>query len=264
MLYTDQLGRVVSLSKTPQRIVSLVPSQTELLVDLGLENNLVGVTKFCVHPKGLKKRVPVIGGTKKVHVEKIQDLSPDIIICNKEENTKAIVEDCETIAPVWVSDITTLEDALRMVKLLGDLLQKQSHSNSIVSGILEAKTKFELNLKKHRNLRVLYLIWKNPYMAAGSDTFINSLLQMNGFFNVMNEERYPEVNETHFEKTDVVFLSSEPFPFKEEHAKALQDLIKKPVLIVDGEFFSWYGSRLTKAFTYFNILQEQLSEIVEP
>jgi len=261
MKFLDQMGREVQVSGPLLKIVSLVPSQTELLVDLGLQSNLVGVTKFCVHPKDLKKKVSVVGGTKNIRIEKIKSLAPDIIICNKEENTKEIVEVCESIAPVWVSDISSLEDAIQMIELLGDMFQKQTEALRIISSIKTAYQKFISFQINYPSLKVIYLIWQKPYMAAGKQTFIDALLKLNGFTNVITEARYPEVSDSTILKCDVVLLSSEPFPFKESHAIELEAKIKKPVLVVDGEYFSWYGSRLSKAFTYFENLQKQLSEI---
>lgn len=261
MRVVDQLGREIRISTTPKRIVSLVPSQTELLVDLGLQSNLIGITKFCVHPVELRNEITVVGGTKNIRFEKIKNLSPDIIICNKEENTQDIVKSCETIAPVWVSDISNFDEALQMIVLLGELFQKQAKAREIISGIIRAKKKFTSSQVIGTNLKVIYLIWQRPYMAAGRQTFINTLLNLNGFINVVTQNRYPEVTTSQFEECDIVLLSSEPFPFNETHAKEVQHITKKPVLVVDGEYFSWYGSRLAEAFPYFNSLQRKLSEL---
>ena len=113
----DQLGTQHTFEKTPLRIVSLVPSQTELLYDLGLEDNIVGITKFCVHPFHFKATKTIVGGTKTIKFDKIKALQPDIIICNKEENTKEIVEELSQICPVWVTDILMIEDNLQMRRI---------------------------------------------------------------------------------------------------------------------------------------------------
>src|SRR5690554_158672 len=144
MEITDLLNRKISLSKTPQRIISLVPSQTELLVDMGLEDSLVGITKFCVHPKHLRKTKTVVGGTKKVHLPKVKNLQPDIIICNKEENTAEMVVELSAIAPVWVSDINSVSDCLRMISDFGKIFEKTKEALQLIAAIEKAKTDFEL------------------------------------------------------------------------------------------------------------------------
>ncbi len=253
MIY-DQLQRQLNIAHPPKRIVSLVPSQTELLVDLGLKDRLVGVTKFCVHPKELRKEVTVVGGTKEVHFDKISDLQPDIVICNKEENTKEIVATLEPIAPVWVSDISTIEDNNEMIQLLGNLFQAQEKARAIIDDINREFENFSSFIKDKPSKKVAYLIWKNPYMAAGTDTFINSLLQLNKFQNILTETRYPEVTIAQLENASTVLLSSEPFPFGEKHISELSEKINADIRLVDGEYFSWYGSRLKAAFQYFKKL----------
>lgn len=250
----DQLGRKLKFSKPPKRIISLVPSQTELLVDLGLRENLVGATKFCVHPEDLRKKVTIVGGTKKVNYKKIEALHPDIIICNKEENTQEIVESLSLIAPVWVSDIFTFEDTLLMIRKLGIIFNVTENAEVICKYIENAKSDF---IKSHTSKKksVYYVIWKNPYMVAGQTTFINELLKLNNFINLSEENsRYPEVAISNLKKADLVLLSSEPFPFKEKDRKELEKQLKTEVLLVDGEYFSWYGSRLKYSFNYFKSL----------
>ena len=252
----DQLHRVLEFPETPKRIISLVPSQTELLVDLGLKSQLVGITKFCVHPRSLLSDVKIVGGTKSIHLDKIEDLKPDIIICNKEENTKEIVDSCSTIAPVWVSDIYTVQDSLAMIYLLATLFEKEGQGRKIIDTIENELTSFRSFMATKLEKKVVYLIWKNPYMAAGKQTFINNLLLENKFHNIFQDptSRYPEVSEKKLKEVDVVLLSSEPFPFKEKHIKELQEITNKKIILVDGEYFSWYGSRLQYAFTYFKSL----------
>ena len=162
MVYKDQINRTIRLTQTPKRIVSLVPSQTELLVDLGLKEFLVGITKFCVHPNNLREEIQVIGGTKKVSYEKIKILSPDIIICNKEENTFEMVKELQKIAPVWVSDIITIADSFEMIHLLGKVFNVSEKASELVSGMISEKKDFEVFMKDKTSKRVAYLIWKNP------------------------------------------------------------------------------------------------------
>ena len=255
-IYIDQMQRTVEIHSTVSRIVSLVPSQTELLVDLGLKDRLVGITKFCVHPKALRKEIQLIGGTKNVKVKLVESLNPDLIIGNKEENNQADIEALEQDLPTWMSDIFNLEDALEMIEHVGEITGTQKRAAEIVS---EIQKNFSGLNPLSGNKRVLYLIWKNPYIAAGLDTFIDSMLTRLGFENAMNEARYPEVNLKEM-NPDFIFLSSEPFPFKEKHIEELQ--IQFPdsrVVLVDGEFFSWYGSRLIEAPDYFNKLLNLIS-----
>ncbi len=260
MEFKDQLNRPITIDKTPTRMVSLVPSQTELLVDLGLEDALVGITKFCVHPSHLKDGIAVVGGTKQVHYEKIRALHPDIILCNKEENTKEMIQELEKIAPVHISDINTLDDALELIKLYGELFSKQNMAEKIIEGISEKRMEFAAFVKRKPIKSVAYFIWKKPWMVVGRDTFIDEMIRLNGFENYYgNLERYPEVHlkTSSPEMAELVLLSSEPFPFTEKHKPTIQTYFPNAsILIVDGEMFSWYGSRLLKAFDYFKTLHQ--------
>lgn len=252
MIYKDQMQRTVEIHSTVSRIVSLVPSQTELLVDLGLRDKLVGITKFCVHPPELRKQVPLIGGTKNVKVKLVESLNPDLVIGNKEENNQADIEELEQHLPTWMSDIFNLEDALEMIGKIGEITGTKEKAAEIVSKI---RANFSgLNKLKQEGKSVLYLIWKNPYLAAGSNTFIDSMLTLLGFRNAMKQDRYPEVELGEL-NPDFIFLSSEPFPFKEKHVEELQNQFpNSQVVLVDGEYFSWYGSRLIEAPAYFEKL----------
>lgn len=259
----DQLNRDIHLKETPSRIISLVPSQTELLCDLGLESRLVGVTKFCVHPHHVKTHVAVVGGTKQIHLEKIKALNPDIILCNKEENTKDIVEQCEQICSVHVSDIYDIQDSLELIEQYGSMFNCKTQALSIINTIKSELSSFRRFIEDKPTLKTVYFIWKNPWMVAGNNTFISYLLQLNKFQNVfISHTRYPEIElkdaVTH-NNVDLVMLSSEPFPFKDTHKKELQEFYPNAtVMLVDGEMFSWYGSRLTKAFAYFKTLRLNL------
>ena len=263
--FVDQLGTTHNFEMTPKRIVSLVPSQTELLYDLGLEENIVGITKFCVHPFHFKSTKKIIGGTKKVHVEKIRLLQPDIIIANKEENTLEIVEELSKICPVWVTDIITLDDNQKMIEDFGNLFNKRIEAQKWLDKINFAYQDF-LNFIKHKEVqKAAYFIWANPYMVAGKNTFINEMLKLNNFQNIYenSEERYPEIIIQKMRiqgNPDLILLSSEPFPFTDEHAFVLGRFTHHAkTVFVDGEMFSWYGSRLVKAFAYFKKLQESIA-----
>lgn len=262
--FTDQIGNTHTFTETPKRIVSLVPSQTELLFDLGLEDKLVGITKFCVHPYHLKSTKKIIGGTKKVHVEKIRLLQPDIIIANKEENTLEIVESLKDIAPVWVSDIVTIDDSLQMIEELGKIFSVRTQARFWIDKINFGLADFKEYIKDKPVKRAAYFIWKDPYMAAGNGTFINELMKLSRMENIYekNEGRYPEVVVQKMRiqgDPQLVLLSSEPYPFKDEDAFELgRHTHHAQTVFVDGEMFSWYGSRLVKAFPYFKQLRERM------
>lgn len=261
--YTDQIGNIITLAATPMRIVSLVPSQTELLFDLGLEDRLVGITKFCVHPYHLKSTKKIIGGTKKVHVEKIRLLQPDIIIANKEENTEEIVEAMKLIAPVWVSNIITIEDNLQMIEEFGKIFSVRTTARQWIDKINFGLEDFKAFISDKEIKRAVYFIWKNPYMVAGGDNFVNEMMKLNKLSNIYEANgRYPEVIVQKMRiqgDPQILLLSSEPFPFKDEDAFELgRHTHHAQTIFVDGEMFSWYGSRLVKAFPYFKQLRERL------
>jgi ABC-type Fe3+-hydroxamate transport system substrate-binding protein len=258
----DQIGTEHTFNSLPKRIVSLVPSQTELLYDLGLEENIVGITKFCIHPFHLKSTKTIVGGTKSIKFDVILALQPDIIICNKEENTREIVVQLSAICPVWVTDIYTIADNNRMIQDFGQLFKRQTEAQKLISKIESAQQDFKEFIHNKPIKKVAYFIWANPFMVAGNDTFINHLLKLNHFQNMYEskEGRYPEVDLEKMEQEgnpDYLLLSSEPFPFKEEHAIEIGHFAKKArPIFVDGEMFSWYGSRLLKAFTYFKLFHQ--------
>ncbi len=260
-IFYDQMNREVRVPEFPQRIISLVPSQSELLYDLGLEKKLVGVTKFCVHPPQLRKEKINIGGTKNFHLDRIQDLAPDLIIGNKEENEKNAILELAEQYPVWMSDIYSLEEALVMIESLGELTHHQADARS-----LQQKIRADFQQLANGNfprLRVVYLIWRKPYMVAGSPTFIDDMLRRIGFENIFAQRgRYPQITKEDLQAADpeLILLSSEPFPFKEKHLEEFQKICPKAhIQIVDGEMFSWYGSRLQYAGTYFKHLREAIT-----
>jgi len=245
------------------RIVSLVPSQTELLHDLGLEDQIVGITKFCVHPYHYLSTKTKVGGTKQIKVEKIKALNPDIILCNKEENTKEIVEACQQICEVHVSELYTIQDTLELIIYYGERFNKRTTAKNIVDKINYKLADFKHFIKDKPKVKVAYFIWRNPWMVAANNTFIDYILNLNNFENIYkNLERYPEVDITKIQAEgdpDVVLLSSEPYPFKDEHAFEIGRVAHHPkTIFVDGELFSWYGTRLLKAFDYFKLLRERI------
>ncbi len=258
--FTDQFGRIIRLDSPPKRIVSLVPSQTELLFYLGLEKEVVGITKFCIHPEEQFRVKTRIGGTKKIHFDRIQALQPDLIIGNKEENDKEQIEQLAEKYPVWLSDIKNLEDALDMIDNIGAITHKKEQAEQLIYKIRNGFAKIPTSTQKPK---IAYFIWKDPMMVAASDTFINEMLQKAGFENAFAHlQRYPEINEEQLNaaKPDALFLSSEPFPFKEKHFEQFQYICPKAVIkIVDGELFSWYGNRLLFSADYFINLKKEFN-----
>jgi ABC-type Fe3+-hydroxamate transport system substrate-binding protein len=250
----------------PQRIVSLVPSQTELLYYLGLRDEVIAITKFCVHPEIWFRNKNRIGGTKNLSIEKIKSLNPDLILANKEENVKEQIEELKKYFPVWTSDIKNLDDALTMIGRVGELINKKVQSEKIIQEINFAFQHLSILTVKRKPQTVSYLIWQKPFMTIGKDTFINDMLAKCGFKNVFNSlTRYPEItaDEIKNAQPDFIFLSSEPFPFKVKHIKELQ--IVSPaskIILVNGEFFSWYGSRMIKAADYFEKLIKEIDSVV--
>lgn len=262
MISIDQLGRQVSFSINNDnfKIVSLVPSQSEYLFDIGLADNIVGITKFCIHPAEAIKQKTIIGGTKNINIKKILELQPDIVIANKEENEQSQIEELMKHVPVWISDIYTLEDAYQMMLSLGKIFHKPNQASAIVS---EIKQNFSLFNSKNTGKRVAYFIWRGPYMLAGEHTFINHLLEKMGLKNICvdlhSNSRYPEIDAESLKKLnpDLIYLSSEPYPFKNKHLDELQAICPNAsIQLVDGELFSWYGSRLIHSAKY---MQELIS-----
>ena len=263
---TDDLGTLHTFETTPKRIITLVPSLTESLFELGLEEQIIGLTKFCVHPYHLKSVKINVGGTKNVHIEKIKALNPDIIIANKEENTLEVVDSLKEICPVFVTDIVTIDDTLKTISDFGTIFKRTTDAKKWIEKINFAYADFQHFMQEKTVQKVAYLIWREPYMAAGNDTFINEMLKINKFENIYEsfEGRYPEIEVRKMRiqgDPELVFLSSEPYPFKEEHAFEIgRATHHAKTVFVDGEMFSWYGTRLFKSFQYFKALQTRITE----
>jgi ABC-type Fe3+-hydroxamate transport system substrate-binding protein len=261
--FTDQLHRNLAIAPQPQRIVSLVPSQTELLYHLGLREEVIGITKFCVHPQEWFRTKTRIGGTKTLRVEKIKLLQPDLIVANKEENVQAQVEELAKHFPVWISDINTLEDAYKMMVSLGNIAGKNTEAERLVASI---ENEFALLQTPAEKVRTAYLIWKEPYMTVGGDTFVHDMLSRAGFDNIFKHQtRYPAVTieDLQIAGCQLLILSSEPYPFRQKHLAELQrQLPAAKIILADGEPFSWYGSRLLKAPAYFGQLRSQIEAML--
>lgn len=250
--FSDQLGSLIAVPFPPQRIISLVPSQTELLFDLGVHDRVVGITKFCVHPPNWLKEKQIIGGTKNFNLEVIKRLTPDLIIGNKEENYKEGINQLRQQFPVWMSDIETFHDATEMIRQVGDITATEQKAGEIIDHIIGSFAQLRTKPPK----KTLYLIWREPWIGVGSNTFIHAMLELLGFTNCLKTTpRYPQLSNDEIKllKPDLIMLSSEPYPFKEKHIDEIHRVApSSDVIMVDGEMFSWYGSRLMKAPAYFN------------
>lgn len=257
----DSLGRTILLPTKPKRIVSLCPSQTETLWVLGAAENLVGRTRYCIQPKGLIESIPIVGGTKKVDIEAVTQLQPDLIIAEKEENTPHDVEKLSALAPVYVTKNESFEEALETILCLGALIDAEKPAKALASAITKAWEKVP---RLNRPLKVLYLIWQKPLMTVGKATFIGSILERLGFQNLGAhlEGRYPVLEDPLVFEPEVVLLSTEPYPFKPVHLPAFQKLWPKAyVKLVPGDYFAWYGARQLEAAPYFASLATELSGI---
>lgn len=257
---TDARGRRIGLEHSPQRIVSLVPSQTELLAYLGLDETVVGITRFCERPSHWREDKAIVGGTKAVDVERVRDLSPDLVLANHEENTKADVEALDEVAPVFVTKVKTVTGALDMIRTIGTLTDTTDQTSTLAGQIISRFSR----LPDFAPLKAAYLIWRDPYMTVGGDTFIHDVMNWGGFENAyVQKTRYPEVSLSTLAEADldVVLCATEPFPFhqKEEFTAELRNrLSDTPVEVVDGQLFSWYGPRLLDTPSYLKELRETL------
>lgn len=260
--YTDMTGRTVLIPDQPQRIISLCPSQTATLAELGIGNRLAGITKFCVHPEEVWKNTPRVGGTKKINFDKIREIQPDLIICEKEENTAAMVAELEKEYPVFVTDVTDIESSLEMCSWLGRLIQAEDAATA-----LNRRIQASLNaVNPLQGREVAYFIWKEPFMVAGRNTFIQSVLETCGLNNVFTAlpGRYPEVSVSWIQSAapEFIFLSSEPYPFTEQHFQLFQEILPAAkIMVVDGEYFSWYGAHMQHAADYLNPLLSKMREM---
>lgn len=253
----DQMNFTIRLEKFPERIVSLVPSQTELLFSLGLDNKVAGITKFCIHPDEWYNNKTRVGGTKNINFESIDRINPDLIIGNKEENSLQDILTLKEKYPVYMSDVFNVEDACKMIDDLGVLTDSQPMAKRLNTEIQQSVLQFPKLDKK-----VLYLIWAEPFMAAGKNTFIGDILKKLGLINALEDSnlRYIELTPEKISELnpELIILSSEPFPFKEGHKSSLEKFSNAQIIFADGEMFSWYGSRLLLMNAYFQNLAKEI------
>jgi ABC-type Fe3+-hydroxamate transport system substrate-binding protein len=281
-------GEKSTQDRQPGRIISLVPSLTELVFHLGLGQHLVGRTRFCIHPEGEAGGVEIIGGTKNPRIDRIKALNPDIVIANREENRKEDVDAISDFAEVLVTEIATVDEALQEMLRIGKALGRMQQAALLVDEIRR-----EIPGRGHmESLRALYMIWRDPWMAAGGDTYISDVMQLFALDNVCSGmNRYPQLTEKQIAELDppVILLSSEPYPFRDKHTRELTDQllivrnnpgngtprggakrshgpsqqgapqpdeaesaegrpVTPKIVTVDGEWFSWYGPRMRPSF----------------
>jgi len=252
--FTDQLGKNIQIDSPPERIVSLVPSITELFFELGLENLLYGRTKFCIYPKDRVKKVETIGGVMGLDYHKIQKIQPDLVIGSKEENGMNEIDEINKEYPVWVSNVTNLEEATEMIRSIGEICHVSEKAENLSEKI---RKEFEtLNEIPEGVIKAAYLVWKNPLYTINENTFIHDMLRRSGIENVFADkaEAYPKIQEKEIKdrKPDYIFLPSEPYNFTEKEAKEFRKKFPdSEVRQVNGEYFSWYGSHLLNAPSYF-------------
>lgn len=248
----DQLGRTVSYTFPPQKIISFAPAITETLFSLGLQNEIVGRTRFCIHPKGIVEKAVNVGGTKDLKIERIHELNPDLIIVEKEENTKEMVEELEAHYPVYAFEVQTVTNALQMLETLGCIVDRTKQADALVHDIQRAFSSFP---SLYEGKRAAYVIWQNPYMVVGKNTYIQSLLDKLGFINPFTEfeGRYPTITADDLQQAnlDYVLLATEPFPFQEKHFPLFEEITNgAKTILVNGEMF-WYGVKMLEAVPYF-------------
>lgn len=260
--FTDQTGAEIWLEDVPQRIVSLTPSITELLFDLGLNQQIVGITKHCSYPEVKTRHKERVGELKNPDVEKIRALNPDLIIGNKRENLKEVVEELRQDFPLWLSDVNCVEDASSMIRSIGEMVEKQHSAQWIATKIEERFAELGIE-QKDKIKRVAYLVWRKPWMVAGAATFSSAVLEKAGLVNVFQGvDGYPEITDIQIRKgePEVVMLPSEPFPFNERNVLEMRSLCPgASVSLVDGQLLSWYGSRLLRTPDYLRALKQNLS-----
>lgn len=244
------------LPHSPVRLVSLVPSTTETLFALGRGDDLVGYTRFCVHPQDKVTSEKWIGGTKNPKVDKIIALAPDMVLANREENRREDIEALEGAGiPVWVAEPRTVAEAIDDIRKVGIVVGRSDEGHHLAED-LQGIMSTDRNGTSPQT--VAYLIWRDPYMVAGEETFITNMLAQGGFRNPF-VGRYPEVTLNDLHTVDRIFLASEPFPFAEKHRDELIALgiPAAKIQLVDGELLSWHGVRLREGLPYVRRLRIQ-------
>jgi ABC-type Fe3+-hydroxamate transport system substrate-binding protein len=233
------------------RIVSLVPSITELVCELGLADQLIGRTGFCIHPNDKLAKIPKVGGTKTVNLKKIRELAPTHVIVNVDENRKETADALAEFVPnVIVTHPLAPLDNLKLYRQIGNAFGKRREAEELCArfgSVFEA-----ISEKSFQRRKVLYLIWKDPWMSVSRDTYVSRTLALFGLRTVpaRTQKRYPELATLEVKGAELILLSTEPYRFREKHRAELQCAMGKPVFLIDGEMTSWYGPRAIAGLRY--------------
>lgn len=249
---TNQLGRKTTCSFPLKKNVSFVPAITDTLFSLRLQNEIVGRTRFCIHPKGIVEKGVNGSGTKDLKLERIHELNPDLIIIDKEENTKEMVEQLEAYYPVFAFEVQTVTDAFQIMESLGSIVNRTRQADALIQDIQKAFSSFP---SLYKGKRAAYVIWQNPYIVAGNNTYIQSLLDKLGFINPFTEfeGRYPTITEDDFKKAklDYVLLATEPFPFQENHLPIFEKMTNGSKTIIANREMFYVRSKNTRSCALF-------------
>lgn len=256
----DALGVEHSPYPGEPRIVSLVPSLTELICDIGLSANLVGRTGFCVHPRETLRAIAKVGGTKDVIIERVRELSPTHLIADKDENTREQVALMMNFVPhVIVVNPRRLNDNLALYRLLGGVFRRDAAAALLTARFELARTDLAAVVSVLPREHVLYPIWRRPWMTVSRDTYIADMLAVAGWDTLPAESpnRFPIFEWDHVINAQRILLPSEPFVFTDQHEEEINALSCAPVTRIDGEMVSWYGSRAILALSYLAQLRHQ-------
>ncbi len=264
VLLTDAAGKVHAPAQGTVRIVSLVPSLTEMLCDLGLADRLVGRTGFCIHPRDIVRQLAKVGGTKDVRIEAVQALAPTHLIVNIDENRYETVEALARIVPhVIVTHPCTPEDNFGLYRLFGALFGCEAAAERLCDELHAALGAAHALRDRLPPEEVLYLIWREPWMSVAHDTYIAATLAAVGWHNLSGQTalRYPTVDwaDPRVQRVARVFLSTEPYRFGEQHLPEVEALAGRPASLIDGEMCSWYGSRAAAGLRYLAALRQALA-----
>ncbi len=260
----DAVGRRHARHAGPARIVSLVPSLTELVCDLGLTDQLVGRTGFCIHPREILKPIPKVGGTKDVNLVRLRELAPTHVIVNIDENRRECVEEIAEFVPhVIVTHPCAPEDNLAVFRLFGVIFGREAEAESLALDLQAALAEARAVGAGLPPERVLYLIWRDPWMSVARSTYISATLATVGWQSWPAEDvpRYPafEWDAPWLGEVSRVFLSSEPYSFRDKHVAEVEVLAGRPAALIDGEMTSWYGSRAATGLRYLAALRRSLA-----
>ena len=267
---TDALGTVHRPASGEARIVSLVPSLTELVCDMGLAANLVGRTGFCIHPRETLRAVTKVGGTKDVKLDLVRELAPTHLIVNIDENRRETVEELAAFVPhVVVTHPCTPEDNFALYRLFGALFDRRAEAERLAAELAAALAEAHAVAAGLPPEDVLYLIWREPWMGVARDTYIAATLAAVGWHTLPAVEggetgaaRYPafDWDAPWIESVERVLLSTEPYRFRASHVDEVEGLAARPALLVDGEMVSWYGSRAATGLRWLCALRRALAK----